>query len=181
MAAGWNAKLTVETWSRGGAIATSIGLAIASHHTNGRHVCIVPDNLSRTEYLKAMKISGLAPEIIVGDPEEAFQTLQGIDFLVINCEIDNPSRILKVVKLGHRGAVLVSKNVTSTMRSPSSEFRWRGVVEGGSRLVRSVILPVGEGLDIAHVGAVRSSGNKVESRWIRRFDRQSGEEFVFRK
>lgn len=181
MAAGWNAKLMVETWSKGGAIASSIGLAFASHHTNGRHVCIVPDNLSRTEYLKAMEISGLTPEFIVGDPEEAFQTLQSIDFLVLNCEKDNISRILKVVKLGHRGAVLVSKNVSSSTGSSSSEFRWRGVVESGSRLVRSRILPVGEGLDIAHVGAVKSSGKKVKSRWIRRFDRQSGEEFVFRK
>lgn len=181
MAAGWNAKLMVETWSRGGAIATSIGLAFASHHTNGRHVCIVPDNFSKTEYLKAMEIPGFAPEVIVGEPEEAFQTLQGIDFLVLNCEKDNFSRILKVVKLGHRGAVLVSKNVSRTMGSSSSEYRWRGVVEGGARLVRSRILPVGDGLDIAHVGAVKSSGKKVESRWIRRFDRLSGEEFVFRR
>ncbi|KAL8114487.1 hypothetical protein AgCh_021371 [Apium graveolens] len=183
MAAGWNAKLMVETWSRGGAIATSIGLAYASHHTNGRHVCIVPDKFSRTEYLKAMEIPGFTPEVIVGDPEEAFQTLQGIDFLVLNCEIDDFSRILKVVKLGHRGAVLVSKNVSRTIgSSSSSEYRWRGVVEGGARLVRSRILPVGDGLDIAHVGAVKGSGKKVENnRWIRRFDRQSGEEFVFRR
>ncbi|KAK1376415.1 Homeodomain-interacting protein [Heracleum sosnowskyi] len=181
MAAGWNAKLMVETWSRGGAIATSIGLAFASHHTNGRHVCIVPDNFSRTEYLKAMEIPGFTPQVIVGDPEEAFQTLTGIDFLVLNCEKDNFSRILKVVKLGQRGAVLVSKNVSGSMGSSSSESRWRGVVEGGSRLVRSRLLPVGDGLDIAHVGAVKSSGKTVESRWIRRFDRQSGEEFVFRR
>lgn len=181
MAAGWNAKLMVETWSRGGAIATSIALAFASHHTNGTHVCIVPDIFSRTEYLKAMEIPGFTPQVIVGEPDQVFQTLTGIDFLVLNCEKDNFSRILKVVKLGHRGAVLVSKNVSSTMGSSSSEFRWRGVVEGGSRLVRTRILPVGDGLDIAHVGAVTSSGKKVQSKWIRRFDRQSGEEFVFRR
>ncbi|KAJ6404675.1 hypothetical protein OIU84_012776 [Salix udensis] len=44
MAAGWNAKLIVESWSKGGPIATSIGLAVAAKHTCGRHVCAVPDD-----------------------------------------------------------------------------------------------------------------------------------------
>lgn len=71
MAAGWNAKLIVETWSCGGVISTSIGLAVASTHTRGRHVCIVPDNDSKSEYIFAMKKHGLSPEVIVGEPEEA--------------------------------------------------------------------------------------------------------------
>ncbi|KAJ6415331.1 hypothetical protein OIU84_004175 [Salix udensis] len=65
MAAGWNAKLIVETWLQGGILAASIGLAIASRHTGGRHVCIVPDELSRSEYEEAMGEAGMSPEIIV--------------------------------------------------------------------------------------------------------------------
>lgn len=180
MAAGWNAKLMVETWSRGGVTTSSIGLAIASRHTCGRHVCIVPDDPSRSEYVEAMEKAGMSPEVIVGEPEEAFGELMGIDFLVVNCKNDDFTRILRVAKLGHRGAVLVCKNASS---SKSDYFRWRGVVDGGLRVVRSVILPVGKGLDIAHVGAKSSgSGRKDgESRWIKRIDRQSGEEFVIRK
>lgn len=183
MAAGWNAKLMVETWSRGGVIATSIGLAIASQHTSGRHVCIVPDLQSRSEYVEAMEKAGMSAEVIVGDPEEAFAELIGIDFLVVNCINDDFTRILRVARLSHRGAVLVCKNASSS----KSESRWRSIVDGGARrLVRSVILPVGKGLEIAHVGAtdgVKSSGlgKRGENRWIKHIDRQSGEEYVFRK
>lgn len=180
MAAGWNAELIVETWSRGGVIATSIGLAIARSHTRGRHVCIVPDEESRSEYLAAMENVGMSPEVIVGEPEESVEGLL-IDFLVVDCTKNDFAKILKVAKLGERGAVLVCKNASSRA---ASDFRWRSVFDGGSRrLVRSVFLPVGKGLDIAHVaaGGGGTGLEKGKSRWIRRVDRESGEEFVIRK
>ncbi|KAK6161514.1 hypothetical protein DH2020_004895 [Rehmannia glutinosa] len=183
MAAGWNTKLVVETWSQGGAIATSIGLAIATHHTRGRHICVVRDEDSKAEYVKAMSQSGQANyEIIVGQPEEAMEGLQGIDFLVMDCRGNNDfARIIRVAKLGQRGAVLICKNAGSSRAA--SDFRWRSVLDGKSRIVRSVFLPVGMGLDIAHVGATGggSRRGKGESRWIKRIDHLSGEEFVIRK
>lgn len=181
MAAGWNANLIVETWSKGGAIATSIGLAVASRHTRGRHVCIVPDEESKSEYAGAMESTGESPEVVVGTPEEVIGDLAGIDFLVVDCRYHDFGRILRVAKLGQRGSVLVCKNASSR---DSSEFKWRGVLGGGSRLVRSVFLPVGKGLDIAHVGTSggeRSSSGKGKRRWIKHTDRESGEVFVIRK
>ncbi|KZV49105.1 hypothetical protein F511_27810 [Dorcoceras hygrometricum] len=180
MAAGWDAKLIVETWSRGGAISTSIGLAIARNHTKGRHVCVVPDEDSKSEYEGSMARSGHSAEIIVGEPEEAMEGLQGVDFLVVDSSVKGFARILRVARLGHRGAVLMCKNASSRV---ASDFRWRGVLDRESRIVRSVFLPVGQGLDMAHVGAKvegppRRNG---ESRWIKHVDRKSGEEFVFRK
>ncbi|KAA8521918.1 hypothetical protein F0562_012768 [Nyssa sinensis] len=182
MAAGWNAKVIVETWSQGGVIKTSIGLAVASRHTGGRHVCIVPDEGSRSEYVRAMERAGMSPEVVVGEPEDAMGGLIGIDFLVVDCRRSDFARILRVAKLGHRGAVLVCKNASS--RS-ASNFGWRSVLDGGSRLVRSVFLPVGKGLDIAHVAtsggsSSSSSGSgKAQSRWIKHIDQQSGEEYVY--
>uniref|UniRef100_A0A5B6YYA4 Uncharacterized protein n=1 Tax=Davidia involucrata TaxID=16924 RepID=A0A5B6YYA4_DAVIN len=174
MAAGWNAKLIVETWSHGGVIKTSIGLAVATRHTGGRHVCIVPDEQSRTEYVRAMEKAGMSPEVIVGEPEDGVGGLMGTDFLVVDCRRNDFARILRVAKLGHRGAVLVCKNASS--RS-ASNFRWRSVLDGGSRLVRSVFLPVGKGLDIAHV----ATSGKTQSRWIKHIDQRSGEEHVIRR
>ncbi|CAN4077892.1 unnamed protein product [Withania somnifera] len=184
MAAGWNAQMIVETWSKGGVTATSIGLAVASHHSGGKHICVVPDELSRTEYLQAMQRAGMSPEVIVSEPEKAMNGLTGIDFLVVDCRRDDFGRILGVAKLGQRGAVLICKNASS--RVLVSDFRWKSVLAGKSRIVRSVFLPVGKGLDIVHVGATVSGGGnggsgKMESRWIRRVDRESGEEFVIRK
>nr|GMC98509.1 Cell wall protein [Ipomoea batatas]GME15015.1 Cell wall protein [Ipomoea batatas] len=133
MAAGWDAQLIVETWSKGSGTATSVGLAVAGHHAGGRHVCVVPDQESREAYGAAMQSAGVSPEILVGEAEEG------------------------------------------------SDFRWRSVLDGKSRIVRSVLLPVGKGLDIAHVGAAGGAGRKGESRWIRHFDKESGEEFVIRR
>lgn len=179
MAAGWNAQLIVETWSQGGLIATSVGLAIASRLSCGRHVCLVQDEQSRAEYEAAMGEAGVSTEVIVGEAEDVMSGLSGVDFLVVDCRRRDFQRVLRVAKLGHRGAVLICKNANSTN---NLSLKWRSVLDPASRVVRTVFLPVGKGLDIAHVAAAgASSGSKQgESRWIRHFDQQSGEEFVIR-
>ncbi|XP_057811585.1 uncharacterized protein LOC131025812 [Salvia miltiorrhiza] len=174
MAAGWNAQLLVETWRRGGPIAASVGLSVAAQHSGGRHICVVADEESKAEYVEAMRESGRAAEVVVGSPEEAMEGLEGIDFLVADWRRNDLTRILRAARLGHRGAVVVCKNATSTA---VDEFRWR---QGKLRIVRSVFLPVGNGLHIAHVGAAAAAG-KGQSRWIKHIDRRSGEEIVFRR
>lgn len=185
MAAGWNANFIVETWSKGGIMATSIGLAVARRHTGGRHVCIVTDEQSRLEYAERMVEAGMTHEIIVGEAEEVMDELVGIDFMVVDCGRKDFARILRLAKLSSRGAVLVCKN--ASLKTASS-FKWRIVLDGGSRrLVRSVFLPVGMGLDIAHVGAIGNGGNSGSSsasgsvRWFKHVDQQSGEEHVIRR
>lgn len=181
MAAGWNAQFIVETWSSGGAFATSIGLAVARRHVGGRHVCVVPDERSREEYSRAMERAGSAPEVIVGEPEEVVEGLVGIDFLVVDSQRKNFSRVLKLANLSSRGSVLICKNANS---KSDSSFRWKHVIENGTRrLVRSAFLPVGKGLDIAHVAAAGGNSRTGEGkrRWIKHVDRRSGEEFVIRK
>ncbi|KAJ0636225.1 hypothetical protein HanOQP8_Chr17g0659531 [Helianthus annuus] len=179
MAAGWNAKIIVETWSRGGVTTMSIGLSVASIHTRGRHVCIAPDVASKAEYIAAMNKAGMSPEVIVGEPEEAVKGMV-IDFLVVDSRKNNLGRVIKEAKFGHRGAVLVCKNAAAV----AADFQLRSLFDGGSRrIVRSVFLPVGKGLDIAHVAAGEngSGSDKVKkSRWIRRVDKHSGEEFMIR-
>ncbi|XP_050238543.1 uncharacterized protein LOC126688024 [Mercurialis annua] len=193
MAAGWNAKLIVESWSHGSPIATSIGLAVAANHTCGRHVCLVPDERSRLEYVKAMQSNGMmSPEttevVITGESEEVAATLVGIDFMVVDCKRREFIRVLRYAKLSNKGAVLVRKNAYQTC---FSGFKWHGVLERGTRVVRSVFLPVGNGLDIAHIGgntnstaASGSGGGNLKkssrSRWIKCVDQKSGEEHVFR-
>ncbi|CAL1382699.1 unnamed protein product [Linum trigynum] len=131
MAAGWNAKFMVETWSRGGPLATSIGLAVASRHSGGRNVCVVPDENSRSEYLQALRqasggnsinILPAANQVVVGEPEEVMQGLEGIDFLVVDSRRKDFARVLRAAKLSARGAVLVCKNASSKQ---AASFRWR--------------------------------------------------------
>ncbi|GFP81811.1 hypothetical protein PHJA_000324400 [Phtheirospermum japonicum] len=183
LAAGWNAQLVVETWSQGGPTAASVGLAVATSHTGGRHICVVPDEDSKSAYVESMRKHGQSAvddDIIVGPQEKAMEGLEGIDFLVVDCRRNDFARMLSVAKLGQRGAVLICKN--ASWRA-ASDFRWHSVLGGKSRIVRSVFLPVGKGLDIAHVGA-RCGGSvdgKGPSRWVKHVDQESGEEFVIRK
>lgn len=178
MAAGWNAQLVVETWRRGGPIAASVGLAVATQHSGGRHICVVADDDSKAEYLEAMMGSGRAADVVMGRPEEAMEGLEGIDFLVVDWRRNDFARILRAARLGNRGAVVVCKNASSTA---ADDLRWR---QGKLRIVRSVFLPVGNGLHIAHVGAAgggAAASGKGQSRWIKHIDRRSGEEIVFRR
>ncbi|KAE8670844.1 peptidyl-tRNA hydrolase ICT1 [Hibiscus syriacus] len=141
MAAGWNLRFIVETWSHGGATATSIGLVVASSHTDGGHVCIVPDERSRLEYIRNLEVAGMSPER------------------------DDFSRVFQLGKLSNNGAVMVCKNANS---SRDLNFSWRSVTDDGScRFIYSLFLPVGEGLDIA---VAASGGNSSKRRWIRHID-----------
>ncbi|KAK7389255.1 hypothetical protein VNO78_24095 [Psophocarpus tetragonolobus] len=175
MAAGWKAQMIVETWSEGGVMGTSVGLAVARVHTGGRHVCVVPDERSRGEYAERMGEAGMSAEMVVGEAEEVMEGLVGIDFMVVDSRHANFSRVLRVAKLGTKGAVLVCNNANN---APSA-FRWRTLLEARSRrLLRSVFLPVGKGLDIAHVSAI---GPSAANTWIKHLDQQSGELHLIRR
>ncbi|XP_077246701.1 ankyrin repeat/KH domain protein (DUF1442) [Tasmannia lanceolata] len=171
MAGGFKCQLIIEAWARGDSIATSVGLAIASRHVGGRHVCIVPDERWRLEYEEAMQRSGLSPEVVVGEAEEVMGGLVGVDFVVVDSRRKDFAKILRFAKMSQRGAVLVCKNAVPC-------FRWRGVLGNGTRVVRSVFLPIEKGLEIAQVSMGGGVGSG-KSRWIKHFDRRTGEEHVF--
>ncbi|CAN8286323.1 unnamed protein product [Cochlearia groenlandica] len=182
-AAGWNARLIVETWTRGDPIATSVGLAIAASHTCGRHVCLVPDEQSKLEYVSAMRgivVTTEATEVVVvGESvENAMEEFPGVDFVVVDSKRRDFVKTLRFAKLSNKGAVLVCKNAT---QRAITGFKWHDVLQRGTRVVRSVSLPVGSGLDIVHVGAICGKSKKVPSRWIRHVDHLSGEEHLFRR
>ncbi|MBA0709484.1 hypothetical protein Golax_024515 [Gossypium laxum] len=180
-AAGWNSKLIVESWSYGSPIATSVGLAVAARHTCGRHVCVVPDERSRLGYIKALEEAGTASStaVIVGEAEEVMEGLHDVDFLIVDLKRKDFDRVLRCAKLNHDGAILACKNAC---HRGISGFRWHGVLEKGTRVVRSLFLPVGQGLHVAHAGANSGSvrTKKCPSRWIKYIDHRSGEEHVFR-
>lgn len=191
MAAGWNATLIVETWSEGETIDISVGLNVASQHTNARHICIVPNARSKTAYLQAMtqqSCSNLPETIIMNDEEEEnsqstiMQKLQEIDFLVTDWDQkDFAANVLRNAVFGSRGAVVVCR---SGYRRSTSCFSWTKAFSD-RKVVRTVTLPVSGGLEIAHVAAARSSGksesNNNKRKWIKHIDQRSGEEHVIRK
>lgn len=176
MAAGSKAQMIVEAWARGSDMATSVGLTIASRHTRGRYVCVVPDERSRLEYVDAVSGAGVVvaeADVVVGEAEEVMEGIPDVDFVVVDCRRKDYVKVLRCAKMSQRGAVLVCRNA-----SPGAVpgFRWRNVIGSGMRVVRSVFLPVGNGLEMAQV----SLGSGTRGRWIRHFDRRTGEEHMFR-
>ena len=104
--------------------------------------------------------------------------LVGVDFLVVDSRRKDFTRVLRLAKLSNKGAVLLCKNANSN----SKGFIWRSLVAKGSsrRLVRSAFLPVGKGLDMAHVSA--SGGNNSSGhRWIKHVDQHSGDVHFIRR
>ncbi|CDY51807.1 BnaC04g53130D [Brassica napus] len=114
-----------------------------------------------------------ATEVVVvrESTENTMEEFPGVDFLVVDSK-----------RRDNKGAVLVCKNAA---QRAASGFKWQDVLNGGTRVARSVFLPVGNGLDIAHVGAIgghqRGESRKHPSRWIRHVDHLSGEEHLFRR
>ncbi|KAL4188001.1 hypothetical protein AMTRI_Chr09g41980 [Amborella trichopoda] len=175
LAGGIKAQLIIQVRHPGSGVASSLGLSTAARHTCGRHIIVVPDDTARAEYLEAVALAGAEneAEILVGDFAQISSEIADVDFAVVDCRGRDHSRVLRLLKLSQRGAVVVCKN--AGLRAPMAST-WQKPV------VRSALLPIGKGLEITQLGevAVGSSGAK-KSRWIVQVDRHTGEEHVFRR
>ncbi|KAK1286559.1 hypothetical protein QJS10_CPB20g01519 [Acorus calamus] len=177
MAGGWRAQVILESWSSGDGVEASLGLSIAASHTRGRHVCVVPDEASRSEYISAVSAAGAAvsAEVVVMG-EEVGGIAEGVDFLVVDGKRkEETGRVMGLARMGGRGAVVVCVGGGGT------RIRWRGLVGEGRRVVRSVVLPIGRGIEIVHVAGLEGTVVPGRGRWIKHFDQVTGEEHVFRR
>ncbi|KAL9249370.1 hypothetical protein AKJ16_DCAP01673 [Drosera capensis] len=170
MASGWNSKLIVSTWTKGDPLTTSIALEIASHHTGGRHVCVVPDEESKSVYTHAMTSGGgvATAEVIVAVEDMMAKIQRGMDFVVMDGKNTELQKTIGAARLCDKGAVLVRKNAGAE----GGGACWRFLVEDGHRVVRTAFLPIRGGLDIAYVGR-GCSGRRGWLRW-----REGGETVV---
>lgn len=185
MAAGWNAKLIVHACAAASSAVSTVGLAVAARHTGGRYVCAVADERSKSGYVKALQEAGVSPptEIVVGEAEAAMAAVVGVDFLVVDCKRRDFARVLRFVEVSDKGAILVCKN---TWSRKFEKLDYCGLLPKGTRVVRSVSLPVGQGLSIVHVGSSNGGGGGListsnPSRWMKHIDERSGEEHVYRE
>lgn len=120
MAGGWNAQCIVEILmpSSKNSKSTSLALSAASRRTGGRHVVAANE----------------------------FDEIEGMEFAVVDFERRDAEKVLRAVRVGPRGAVLVFKN-------GGGRQKWKDALMEGSRIVRSAYLPIGSGgLEIVHIG-----------------------------
>jgi hypothetical protein len=185
MAGGWNAQLIVEApyvpseasssssdASAQSPAATSLALAAAARSTGGRYACVLPD-------AGALQ----PPALVVGDAEAAMEQLEGVDLLVVDARRRDAATVLRAARPGPRGMVVV-RHGDGRRRGATALAASMGA---GTRVVRSVYLPIGKGVEVLHVGVGkgpslqtgRSGG--AGRRWIRHVNHDTGEEHVFRR
>jgi hypothetical protein len=187
MAGGWNAQLIVEApyvpseasssssssdASTQSPAATSLALAVAAHSTGGRYACVLPD-------AGALQ----PPALVVRDAEAAMAQLEGVDLLVVDARRRDAAAVLCAARPGPRGMVVV-RHGDSRRRGATALAASMGA---GTRVVRSVYLPIGKGVEVLHVGVGRGPSLQTGRsggagrRWIRHFNHDTGEEHVFRR
>ncbi|XP_076937026.1 uncharacterized protein LOC143604431 [Bidens hawaiensis] len=183
MAGGWKPRLIVEAWSRGSNITTSIGLSIAARHQSSRYVCIVPNQRAKLEFETLLKDrDSPMPELVVGEAKDVMAILPEVEFMVVDAKRKDMYELFRLAKLSHRGAVLLCTNGNHRF---GAGFGWDLVVGKKSRLVRSSVIPVGQGLYIAYARK-KCESEKILLRngsrwmWITRIDQKTGEEHIFR-
>uniref|UniRef100_A0A0E0JZG9 Uncharacterized protein n=1 Tax=Oryza punctata TaxID=4537 RepID=A0A0E0JZG9_ORYPU len=178
MAGGWNARLVVEApdSTAAAAAATSLALAAAARRTGGRYALVLPDR-------DAAAAAAATAEVVVGEADEAMAGLHGVDLLVVDARRRDAAGVLRAARPGARGMVVVRHG----------DGRLRGAKDlaasmaAGTRVVRSVYLPIGKGVEVLHIGVGKGPSlqnhrdSRSTSRWIRHVDHDTGEEHVFRR
>ncbi|KAJ3679852.1 hypothetical protein LUZ60_016130 [Juncus effusus] len=172
MAAGWNAQLIIDAQANEINTAITLGLINSAQHTHGRYVRVSPDKQPMEK----------TSNILEQESDDLTNELKGVDFLVVDGRRKDIESVIKQARPGPRGMVVIKININ--MANNRHINRVSSAVTGaGMRVVRSVFLPIGKGVEIVHVGVGKGSslGKRGSSRWIRHVDRDTGEEHFFRR
>ncbi|VAI35096.1 unnamed protein product [Triticum turgidum subsp. durum] len=161
MAGGWNAQLVVEApeVSAPDSATTSLALAAAAQRTGGRYARVL------------------------ADADRAMVELDGVDFLVVDARRRDAAAVLAAARPGPRGMVVVRHGDGMLRAAKALEAS----MAAGTRVVRSVYLPIDKGVEVLHVGVGKGPSiqgrrsPRGSNRWIRHVDQETGEEHVFRR
>ncbi|RLN10009.1 uncharacterized protein C2845_PM11G03530 [Panicum miliaceum] len=208
MAGGWNAQLVVEapdvlaqsSSSSSLPPATSLALAAAARRTGGRYACVLPEGDSASASASAVYAGFFGPQkdadagaettspwptvVVASDADEAMARLEGVDMLVIDARRQDEAAVLRAARPGARGMVVVRHG---DGRRRGATALAAAYMAAGTRLVRSVYLPIGKGVEVLHVGVGKGpslhsrGGRRGTGRWIRHVNHDTGEEHVFRR
>ncbi|KAG2589387.1 uncharacterized protein LOC120675196 [Panicum virgatum] len=198
MAGGWNAQLVVEapgvssaqpSSSSSPPPATSVALAAAARRTGGRYASVLPEGDVDSTSAPAVYAGFVGPEedadagaesqtvVVGGDADEAMAQLEDVNLLVIDARRQDEAAVLRAARPGARG-MLVVRHGDGWPRG-GTPLATASSMAAGTRLVRSVYLPIGIGKGPSHLHS--RCGRKGNGRWIRHVNHDTGEEHVFRR
>ncbi|XP_059452669.1 uncharacterized protein LOC132183283 [Corylus avellana] len=164
LAAGKRARLMVEITSDG-ITPLTIALAVAAKQTGGRFVCILPEDCVEKNRAGLMgngdDLEDMV-EFVYGNPCKVIKQYVHIDFAVIDCKVNaDHQKLFKSMKLNPSGSIVVVNN----LHHRRERISFPEVVKGRIGGVKSVTLPIGQGMELTRIG----SGGKRERRRYNRF------------
>lgn len=186
IAAGMKAKLIVEVTSR--ASSSTIALAAAARQTGGKLVCILPEPVL-DESKEVINNSGLKDQVEfrTEDPSQLLPSFENIDFSFVDCKDESYAKLLNLLDVNPMRSVVVANNLVGDRKGLGGCVRRK---DDGKVAVRSVKHPIGKGMEITMISKndetdkrlVRGqhSRERNKSKWVAKFDKESGEEHIFR-
>lgn len=186
IAAGMKAKLIVEVTSR--ASSSTIALAAAARQTGGKLVCILPEPVL-DESKEVINNSGLKDQVEfrTEDPSQLLPSYENIDFSFVDCKDESYAKLLNLLDVNPMRSVVVANNLVGDRKGLGGCVRRK---DDGKVAVRSVKHPIGKGMEVTMISKndetdkrlVRGqhSGERNKSKWVAKFDKESGEEHIFR-
>ncbi|XP_061372883.1 uncharacterized protein LOC133315302 [Gastrolobium bilobum] len=189
LAAGMKAKLIVEVTSR--ASPSTVALAAAARQTGGRLVCILPEPVL-DESKDVIRNSGLEDQVEfrTEEPSKLLPYYENIDFSLVDCTYENYARLLNLLDVNPTRSVVVANNLFGDKKGLDLGGYVRRKDEKVA--VRSLKHPIGKGMEVTmfskndeaemRLFGVRGhhSRKRNKSKWVAKFDEESGEEHIFR-
>ncbi|XP_042974285.1 uncharacterized protein LOC122305807 [Carya illinoinensis] len=164
LAAGNRAKLMVEITSNDISPLT-LALAVAAKQTGGRLVCIIHEDHDDIEKSKARLAENDLEDTIDfvhGNPCEVISRYKNIDFAVIDCKLEDHIKLFKTINLNPSGSIVAVSN----LQHRRDGISFAEVVKGRNIGVKSVTLPIGEGMELTRI---RSTGKPETWRSYKKF------------
>ncbi|XP_041004339.1 uncharacterized protein LOC121249670 [Juglans microcarpa x Juglans regia] len=164
LAAGKGAKLMVEITSNGISPLT-LALAVAAKQTGGRLVCIIHDDHDIEKSKARLTENDLEDTIdfVYGNPCEVINRYKSIDFAVIDCKLEDHIKLFKTINLNPSGSIVAVSNL---QHRRDGRISFAEVLKGRNIGVKSVTLPIGEGVELTRIG---STGKRETGRSYKRF------------
>ncbi|KAL6856926.1 hypothetical protein ACP4OV_018308 [Aristida adscensionis] len=177
LAAGGQARLLVDVATGGASaspasLATTAALAVAAARTGGRLVCVRRDARglgAARRHLERLGLAGSSSSVafqLGRPPAAAVRRLRRVDFAVVDGEMEDRDEVLGALDVDPRGAVVV---VTNVFRGHEGTCHCHCHGRHGGQLGgRSVVLPIGSGMEVIKIGRVGGQGGAHMQRPVRR-------------
>ena len=144
LAAGNQAKLTVQILSNKGLNPLTIALAVAAKHTRGgRFICVLDQQQDMEDCKAQLSCYDLENkvEFLHGNPCEIIFQFKNIDFAVIDCKFEDHLKLFKTIDLNPRGSMVLVNSLVGSSNGVSF-----GEVARRKKGVEYVNLRIGQGM-----------------------------------